>query len=241
MSKRPTIIAVFGLIATCACPSDAGALVAFRSDLQPVVPTPGNTWYDATGEFWLNASSMDFNIRFGVESVIPTEARIDTPGSGFAFDLGTALIAIHSPGPWPDGYDGATLFSGSFDLPASMREALVDGQATLTLNGASQGDFTGPIRALLGDTDADGDIDDTDLATSFAHYTGPIGGAGGKALAQGDTDADGDVDDTDLGSSFVDYTGPREVASVPEPGGLAVLLLGGCSCLRRSRVVLGLG
>ena len=89
--------------------------------------------------------------------------------------------------------------------------------------------------ALPGDTNGDGDVDDSDLGTAFANYTGPVGGAGGKTAAQGDTDGDGDVDDSDLGTSFANYTGPLGPSSVPEPTSLALLSLGMVGLLRRRR------
>ncbi|MFN3167900.1 MAG: sulfatase-like hydrolase/transferase [Phycisphaeraceae bacterium] len=76
--------------------------------------------------------------------------------------------------------------------------------------------------AIPGDTDGDGDIDDSDLGTAFANYTGPLSpGTGGKTSAQGDTDGDGDIDDSDLGTAFANYTGPLGPSTVPEPGGFA--------------------
>lgn len=80
---------------------------------------------------------------------------------------------------------------------------------------------------MPGDTDQDGDVDDSDLGTSFANYTGPIGAAGGKSLTDGDTDGDGDVDDSDLGTSFSAYTGPLGPSTVPEPSSLILLAAGG--------------
>ena len=89
--------------------------------------------------------------------------------------------------------------------------------------------------SLPGDTDGDGDIDDSDLGTSFANYTGPVGAAGGKTSSEGDTDGDGDVDDSDLGTSFSGYTGPLGPAAVPEPGTAAAILLSGLWIARRRR------
>ncbi|MFN3169022.1 MAG: hypothetical protein ACE37H_18395 [Phycisphaeraceae bacterium] len=89
--------------------------------------------------------------------------------------------------------------------------------------------------AMPGDTDNDGDIDDTDLGTSFSNYTGPVGAIGGKTASQGDTDNDGDVDDTDLGTSFSGYTGPLSPANVPEPTGLVLISMGSLALVRRRR------
>lgn len=77
--------------------------------------------------------------------------------------------------------------------------------------------------AIPGDTDADGDVDDSDLGVVFANYTGPVGAFGYKTLADGDLDGDGDVDDSDVGGVLAVYTGA--VSSVPEPSGLLALLV----------------
>jgi hypothetical protein len=69
-----------------------------------------------------------------------------------------------------------------------------------------------------GDTDADGDVDDSDLATAFTNYTGPAGpNSATRLITQGDADGDGDVDDSDLGTIFAGYTQSLNTAAVPEP------------------------
>lgn len=75
-----------------------------------------------------------------------------------------------------------------------------------------------------GDTDLDGDVDDSDLGTAFANYTGPISGSP-ASWTLGNTDGDADIDDSDLGSAFANYTGPQSPANVPEPASAVVLLV----------------
>ncbi|MFN3167628.1 MAG: DUF5060 domain-containing protein [Phycisphaeraceae bacterium] len=92
---------------------------------------------------------------------------------------------------------------------------------------------------LPGDTDADGDIDDSDLGTAFSNYTGPLApGIGGQSTADGDTDGDGDVDDSDLGTAFSNYTGPLGPIAgdnVPEPASIVLMFVAGGVMPRRSR------
>jgi hypothetical protein len=88
--------------------------------------------------------------------------------------------------------------------------------------------------AVIGDLDDDGDIDDADLGTAFANYTGPLpAGVGTKTADDGDTDNDGDVDDADLGTLFAGYTGPIGNSSVPEPASAALLAMGALLVARR--------
>jgi hypothetical protein len=90
------------------------------------------------------------------------------------------------------------------------------------------------MSTLPGDTDNDGDVDDADLGTAFANYTGPLDeGVGTRTVADGDTDGDGDIDDADLGSAFAAYTGPLAPTNVPEPASAILLALGGLALTRR--------
>ena len=166
------------------------------------------------------------------------------------------LLATNKPA-WYDTHVGDAdtianvFFAGagelSFDVTDTVNQWLADPQSNygfalvLTAGtpvelGTSEGG-NGPalILDLPGDTDGDGDIDDSDLGTAFANYTGPVGAVGGKATTQGDTDGDGDIDDSDLGSAFSGYTGPRAPHYVPEPATAALLGLLGFSMQRRRR------
>jgi len=155
---------------------------------------------------------------------------------------------------WTDAVDGNTAgtptqFFGSFeDYLASAGGGSFDAgdlgafgvdtannHVWAVLNHASLFAVGAPAAALPGDTDGDGDVDDADLGTAFANYTGPLGsGVGTKTAADGDTDGDGDVDDADLGAAFAAYTGPI-ASAVPEPTSLALMALGGLLVARRRR------
>lgn len=130
------------LLASLLTPQAQGA---FSSSLSPVVSTPDNSWLRATGEFSLDGASTGFMISFALEGVVPTAARLVGLSTDFLFDLGPAHIAFHSPGPWPNGYDGATLFYGSFLLPDALRDDFTGGRTTLLLTGSVLGDFQGAV------------------------------------------------------------------------------------------------
>ena len=158
-------------------------------------------------------------------------------------DITAANFANLNFNDWADSLGGTVNLQGNIVNRPGVVHLVSDDiylniQFTAWGGGISGGSFsytrsTAPTPAAPGDTDSDGDIDDSDLGTSFANYTGPVGNAG-KTAADGDTDGDGDVDDSDLGSSFANYTGPLSPTSVPEPASLTLLgALGSAILLRR--------
>jgi len=127
----------------------ASAQSAFKTAF---TPTPENAWVPARAEFLLDGPSASFVILFGFEGIVPSTARLIGSETNFTFELGPALIIVHSPGGpdgWPDGYDGATIFFGSFVVPDSLRNDFVNGRATLLLQGSTVGDFRGAVVPVL--------------------------------------------------------------------------------------------
>jgi hypothetical protein len=88
---------------------------------------------------------VQFTISLTLEDLVPTTARLVGPQSTFEFDLGPPYVAVQSPGPWPNGYDGSTAFFGTFQIPEGMREDLVAGRTLLELLDPRAGDFSGPV------------------------------------------------------------------------------------------------
>lgn len=142
MKRTSSLLVLLGTVVS------ATAQSAFIASLAPEVPTPENSNIPASAEFSLTGSAVSFVIRFGLENIIPTSARLRGENREFTFELGTPFIVIHSPGPWPDGYDGSTTFSGSFLLPDSLRAELLAGRANLFLPGSAVGDFSGAVLPL---------------------------------------------------------------------------------------------
>lgn len=164
-----------------------------------------------------------------------------TAGGGLQIDAGSTLeIDLHADYT-PALNDSITLFNTSenalkpFDnlVAPTLSGGLVFSQVIVP---SGLGSALQLIVTIAGDTDGDGDIDDSDLGSSFANYTGPVApGTGDKTWADGDTDGDGDVDDSDLGTSFAGYTGPFAPSHVPEPASFLHLTLGGVALARRRR------
>jgi hypothetical protein len=118
----------------------------FVAPLFPTDPTPANTWFRSNAFFYLRPDNIvEFLIRFGVEGVDSARTLIFADNEEFPFDLGEGLDIIHSPGPWPNGYDGATQYTGSFALADSFIDDFRMGQSTLRLEGSDFGDFRGLI------------------------------------------------------------------------------------------------
>ena len=150
-------------------------------------------------------------------------------GSSFDFNLSESTLA---------GTTG--LLELGQVLPAGMTpealEAFFSERVYVSQLAAPIRTFQLVYQPIPGDNDSDGDIDDSDLGTALANYTGPVGAAGNKTTLTGDTDGDGDVDDSDLGTAFSGYTGPLAPSNVPEPASLLVLgLSGGLFINRRPR------
>ena len=86
---------------------------------------------------------------------------------------------------------------------------------------------------LIGDVDADGDVDTADQNTLVTNWTGALQAGDPNATKtpeQGDLDGDMDVDTADQNALISNWTGALQpalgVTVVPEPSGIGLLLLG---------------
>ncbi|MFN3168811.1 MAG: glycosyl hydrolase [Phycisphaeraceae bacterium] len=211
---------------------NAGGTVAPGSDTNADAMTIGQDVAFLAGSVLDTTVNLPFFPGNLYDQLLVTGTLTIEPGATLRVSLG----GNYTPalGDRVDLLDWGTLVGGfdQFELP-TLGTGLAWDTSSLTIDGS-----LGVVVALPGDTDGDGDIDDADLGTAFANYTGPVGSAGNKTAAQGDTDADADVDDSDLGTAFAGYTGPLSPtpgANVPEPTTLALLGLGGLTALRRRR------
>ena len=135
------------------------------------------------------------------------------------------VVAIIDNGAYPAG-TGKTMFGG---LPVDTNSILI-------------------TRALAGDANLDGTVNNTDLVALLTHFT-----LSGQTQATGDFNGDGTVNNTDLVALLTDYTqslpgffpispaggGLGSSAPAPEPASLALFGLGGAALLIRRRKAAG--
>lgn len=165
---------------------------------------------------WKDAVGTDAaNLLGAIGGAIDTQAGFDSANATLSFTIPQAIMQ-----DWIDNGFAGLVFRAQEGGGATAGARFILDSASFEIN---------LVPAMSGDTDGDGDVDDSDLGSAFANYTGPVGSAGGKSAADGDTDGDGDVDDSDLGTAFANYTGPLAAANVPEPATLS--LLGFCGFL----------
>ena len=151
-------------------------------------------------------------------------------GLGICLDLEYQAAPGDSGGGWFIPDNGQHKLAGVTSYIVA-NDGVLDSDYNDAMGATRVSDYLSWIQPILstampGDTDADGDVDDSDLGNALAFYSGPIGAAGGRFAFQGDTDGDGDVDDSDLGTAFASYSGPLAPTTVPEPASLGLLALG---------------
>ena len=159
-------------------------------------------------------------------------------GLGICLDLEYCTAPGDSGGGWFIQDNNQHLLVGVTSYGFSQ-DGLTDSDYNDAMGATRVSDYLGWIQPLLtlatpGDADGDGDIDDSDLGTAFANYTGPVGAPGSKFADQGDTDGDGDIDDSDLGTAFAAYSGPLSPTNVPEPTTLGLGAIGMLIGMRRA-------
>ena len=118
-----------------------------------------------------------------------------------------------------------------------MTQNVIDGTATKAdrdalVESASPEGFN----TYIGDSDLNGQFDEQDIVAAFIAGQYLSGGAAG--WADGDWDGNLTFDDQDFVAAFIAggyLQGPRGAASVPEPSGLVLLVLGALAVIRRRR------
>jgi len=199
-----------------------------------------NAFGDADNVEWTAPTSL--NGTAFAEGLIFVNEDTDT-GSGEIWMLrpdGSGLIKIADTDN-PDGSPNATATESSGILDISSLVGYRPGSVLLTTNQGSGSSLTALINPnaaldlgliLLGDYDADLDVDQDDLDAILQRF------GQSTILAQpGDWDADGHIGIGDVNLVLRNWTTPvPPVIDIPEPGSAAVLaaLAGICACRRRS-------
>ncbi|MFO0913362.1 MAG: PEP-CTERM sorting domain-containing protein [Pirellulales bacterium] len=124
------------------------------------------------------------------------------------------------------GFDGKLVGTFATSQPGNPALGFVEATGMLVSPALRQ-----PL--ICGDTDADRDVDSSDLATFISNWTGSDPGtARAPFFTGGDCDLDGDVDSADLASFLENWTGAQSAGramsavAVPEPTSLLMLGLG---------------
>ena len=130
------------------------------------------------------------------------------------------------------------------DLDALIAPAPTDPLAPLddgSLDAAGRLDYIrNTLNSWVGDSNNDGEFSSSDLIAVFSAGEYEDAVDGNSTYATGDWNGDGDFNTSDLVFAFSDggyELGPRGpgAATVPEPSGVALLLIGAAACFRRRR------
>jgi len=174
-------------------------------------------------------------------------AQSNGGGTSWGYDVAPAFLIMRHPGDFDDDQAGPLgveasdldmLFAangGTSNPDPNIGLSMYDMDHDGTVEAAD--DDLDVILAAVGtwrgDTDMDGDVDETDYGSLLLSWQNT-----GKAWGNGDFDGDGDVDETDYGSLLLSWqNGVTGVAGgpIPEPVTLSLLSLGGLALLRRRR------
>ncbi|REJ69191.1 MAG: hypothetical protein DWQ31_05400 [Planctomycetota bacterium] len=127
------------------------------------------------------SGTATLTLNFAIGTVTDTWIKVTLLADGILSSKGVALDGDATGG---DGY----LASGT-DLPSG--------------DGVAGGNGVFLVGSLMGDTNGDGSVQiGSDVLPAFANFTGDVGAAGGRTVADGDLDEDGDVDTSDLVAMF---------------------------------------
>jgi hypothetical protein len=120
------------------------------------------------------------------------------------------------------GWAGEPVVENPYDVMATGPSGLpesgwIQDNAFTTVPGTQTGDNSSVDELVdrlglrrIGDTDLDGDVDNSDILTATSGFTGS--GAFGTVWADGDVDFDGDVDNADIIAVAGNFTGARPAA-----------------------------